>query len=108
MILTFGIVCITWVFFRAGTLPHALSYLACLFGLKQPPIASDAIAASMYTNYHLLIFLIAAFLVWHSPTSWAFSRRITWARAAFASSLLALSVVFMWTQSENPFIYFQF
>ena len=48
------------------------------------PLASDAVAASMYTNYHLLIFIIAGFLVWHSPTSWVFSRRITWARAAYA------------------------
>jgi alginate O-acetyltransferase complex protein AlgI len=106
--LTFGIVCITWVFFRARTLPQAISYIGCLFGLKAVPPASGAIAASMYTNYHLLVFVIALLLVWNSPTTWVFSRRITWARAAYAASLLALSVAFMWTQSDNPFIYFQF
>ena len=106
--LTFGIVCITWVFFRAGTLPQALAYLGCLFGLKAAPRVSDAVAASIYTDYHVFVFLIAALLVWRCPTTWVFSRRITWARAAFAASLLALSVAFMWTQSENPFIYFQF
>ncbi len=52
--------------------------------------------------------MFAAVLVWQSPTSWVFSRRITWARAAYTALLLALATAFMWTQSENPFIYFQF
>ena len=77
--LTFGIVCITWVFFRAQTLPRALTYLACLFGLGPAPAGSDAVAAIMYKDYHVLIFAVAAVLVWQSPTSWVFSRRITWA-----------------------------
>ncbi len=106
--LTFGIVCITWVFFRARTLPQALTYLACLLGLGSAPAGGDAVAAVMYTNYHAMIFALAAILVWQSPTSWVFSRRITWARAGYASALLLLSMAFMWTQSANPFIYFQF
>ncbi len=106
--MTFGVVCISWVFFRAQTLPQAVGYLSCLFGMGATSTASDAVAAAMYTYYHIMIFLLAAFLVWQSPTSWVFSRRVTWARAAYTAMLLALSTAFMWTQSENPFIYFQF
>jgi alginate O-acetyltransferase complex protein AlgI len=106
--ITFGVVCITWVFFRAETLPQAANYLASLFGLARTTVASDAVAASMYTNYHILIFLLAGTLVWRAPCSWVFSRRITWVRSAYAAVVFMVSVAFMWTQSENPFIYFQF
>ncbi len=106
--ITFGVVCLSWVFFRAETLPQAAGYLASLFGLARTTLASDAVAAAMYTPYHLVIMTTAGALVWASPGSWAFSRRITWARAGYAGVLLLLSAAFMWTQSENPFIYFQF
>jgi alginate O-acetyltransferase complex protein AlgI len=106
--ITFGVVCIAWAFFRAETLPQAADYVVSLFGLGRTTVAGDAIAAVMYTNDHLIVFAIAASLVWLSPGSWAFSRRITRARAGYAALLLMLSVAFMWTQSENPFIYFRF
>src|SRR5688572_15898666 len=35
--ITFFIVCIAWVFFRAETLPQAMSYLSSLFGLASIP-----------------------------------------------------------------------
>jgi alginate O-acetyltransferase complex protein AlgI len=108
IMMTFGIVCITWVFFRSETLPQAASYLACLFGMGRLSTSSEAIAAILYTNYHIIVIMIAALLVWQSPSSWVFSRRITWARAGYTAFLFMLSTAFMWTQSENPFIYFQF
>ena len=106
--ITFAIVCMTWVFFRAPTLPQALEFIASLFGTAAVSARSHAIAAGMYSSYHMLTFLLAAILVWGASSSWTFSRRITPARAGFAAGILALSVFFMWTQSDNPFIYFQF
>jgi alginate O-acetyltransferase complex protein AlgI len=82
--------------------------VASLLGFGATTPASDAVAAVMYTPYHGIVFLVAAALTWGAPGSWAFSRRLTWARAGYAAALLLVSVAFMWTQSENPFIYFQF
>jgi alginate O-acetyltransferase complex protein AlgI len=106
--LTFAVVCLAWVFFRADSLPRAATYVASLFGLAPTTVASDAVAAPTYTYYHILMMGVAAALVWSSPGSWDFSRRITGARAGYAAALLVLSVAFLWTQSENPFIYFRF
>jgi alginate O-acetyltransferase complex protein AlgI len=61
--LTFAVVCIAWVFFRAETLLQATTYLASLVGLARTTLASDVIAASMYTNYHILMMTAAAALV---------------------------------------------
>ena len=56
----------------------------------------------------ILASAVAAGLVWFAPNSWRFTERITPVRAAWVAALLAASVLFMWTQTENPFIYFQF
>lgn len=105
---TFAVVCVTWVFFRAETLAGALDYIRSMAGQTPVSPGHEAVAASLYTWYHGLVFVTAAGLVWLAPNSWRFSERITAARAAWVAALLAASVVFMWTQTENPFIYFQF
>jgi alginate O-acetyltransferase complex protein AlgI len=106
--LTFAVVCVSWVFFRARTLPQALAYLGAMCGIASAPPGSAALASGMYTPYHLAVFAAAALLVWGAPQSWAFTQRLTLARAAYCLGLFALSLLFLWTQTENPFLYFQF
>ena len=50
----------------------------------------------------------AALLVWGAPNTWTFTSRLSAPRAVGALGLLALSILMMWTQSANPFLYFQF
>lgn len=106
--ITFGIVCLAWVFFRAGSLPEAYSYLQCLAGLRNVSAGQTLALVPVYDSYHATVFLTAGLLVWAAPNSWAVSRVITPAVAALAGVLLVLAVMLMWTQTENPFIYFQF
>jgi alginate O-acetyltransferase complex protein AlgI len=106
--ITFAIVCITWVFFRAKTLPQAGWYLACLLGLKPVAAGQEMVSPSLYTPYHLATFLLAFFLVWQTSNSWSFTRVLSLGRVGWVAALLLLAVAFLWTQTENPFIYFQF
>jgi alginate O-acetyltransferase complex protein AlgI len=106
--LTFFVVCLAWVFFRAKTLGQALSTFRSLFGLSAAGAASDAPAGVMYTRFHVTMFVVAALLVWAAPNTWTFTTRLSAPRAVAAFGLLALSILMMWTQSANPFLYFQF
>lgn len=106
--ITFFIVCIGWVFFRADTLPQAMHYLGNLFGIGSAGLASDLAAAPMYTLMHVTIFLTCVLVVWRGPESWVFTRKISLQRAAVVMSLLAVAVIAMWWQPENPFLYFRF
>jgi alginate O-acetyltransferase complex protein AlgI len=105
---TFGIVCLSWVFFRAQTLSQATDYLASLFGLNSLTAAADAVAGAIYTPYYQFVFGMAAITVFFAPTTWSFTEQITAPRAIAALSLLGVSVLWMWTQTVNPFLYFQF
>ena len=108
VVVTFVIVCLSWVFFRAKTLPQALAYLASMFDVAHASPASDVVAGAMYTPYHGGMFVVAALTVWALPNTWAFTNRLSLGRAVGGMALLALSVLMMWTQTVNPFLYFQF
>lgn len=105
---TFVVVCISWVFFRADTLSRTWEYLRSLAGIGRLPQSVDAVAATIYTPYHLLMFAACAIIVWYAPQTWNFTAKLTPARAAICLSLLCVSIVFLWTQTVNPFLYFQF
>jgi alginate O-acetyltransferase complex protein AlgI len=102
------VVCISWVFFRAKTLPQALSYLASLVGLVHVTPASDVVSGALYTPYHSALFAVCAFAVWAMPNTWQLTQKLSAPRAAYAAATLALATLVMWTQTTNPFLYFQF
>jgi alginate O-acetyltransferase complex protein AlgI len=106
--ITFFVVCLSWVFFRAKTLGQSVVYLKSLFALATLGPAADAPTGAMYTRMHAALFALAAVLVWTAPNTWQLTSRLTTARAVGAFGLLALSIFVMWTQSANPFLYFQF
>jgi alginate O-acetyltransferase complex protein AlgI len=55
-----------------------------------------------------MIFVAAAVIVWGMPNTWEFTARLSTARTATALVMLAAALALMWTQTTNPFLYFQF
>ncbi len=106
--ITFLIVSLAWVFFRADTLTGAVDYLASLIALGPQSGSMDLLAGVMYSRFHLAALAVAAVLVWGAPPTWTFTEHLTPLRAGTCMVLLLVSVLLMWTQTENPFLYFQF
>jgi alginate O-acetyltransferase complex protein AlgI len=106
--ITFGVVCLSWVFFRAKTLHQATTYFQSLLGLVRPTAASDTVAGAIYTPYHGAMFVLAAVIVWGLPNTWTFTAKLSPARAVAGMACLGLALALMWTQTINPFLYFQF
>ncbi len=106
--ITFLVVCLSWVFFRAKTLGQAVVYFKSMLGLSAVTAASDVAAGALYTPYHGSMFVVSALVVWAAPNTWAFTNRLTVPRAVGGLALLVLALLVMWTQTTNPFLYFQF
>ncbi len=106
--LTFGLVLVTWVFFRAADMPSAARYLGFMTGLGEVDPGAALVSGLVYQPYYLLTFLVAAVVVWACPQTWDWSRTITLPKAAAAIALFILSAVMLTTQAFNPFIYFIF
>lgn len=106
--LTFLVVTVGWVFFRAADLPAAGRYLGSMLGLGEPGPAAALVTGLIADPYHLLMVAIAAGIAFGAPQSWDWSKRLDWGKGLIALSLLWLALVAMASQGYNPFIYFIF
>ena len=108
VVMTFVLVMIGWVFFRAEDLDSALLYLGSMFGLAQQPDTSLLLGGLLYTPYNLIAMAMAAGIVWFAPQSWDWSKDIRTGKLVTLFMLLVGAVVVLSAQSYNPFIYFNF
>jgi alginate O-acetyltransferase complex protein AlgI len=106
--LTFLIVTLAWVFFRARDLPAALAYLSSMFGLGRAQEGADLVAGLIYQPYYAISLLAAAVVVWFGRQSWDWTRTIRAPQIAVSLVLLWLSSGMLFAQAHNPFIYFIF
>ena len=107
--ITFVLMLLSWVLFRADDLTAAVNYFAAMFGVAAVSPASVLLGAELYTPLHVLVIALAAVLVFQSVQAheWA-QRPLTWARIALLLPLFALALTVMFSQAFNPFLYFQF
>jgi alginate O-acetyltransferase complex protein AlgI len=108
VMLTFLLVNLGWVFFRAADLPAAVAFCRSLVGLATPVPNEVLLGGVIYQPYYLATFAIAALVVWTAPQTWDWTRRITPFKAVVILALFLLSLVVLSTQAFNPFIYFIF
>jgi alginate O-acetyltransferase complex protein AlgI len=107
--LTFLIVNLAWVFFRADDLSMASRYFSSLFNLGAGSSANALLLrAVFYEPGHVIVMIVAAGIAFFGVQAWDLSRNVTPLRATLALTVLAWSVVAMSAQSYNPFLYFQF
>jgi len=106
---TFALMLFSWVLFRAENLTAAGHYLASMLGLQQTTSASTLLAADIYTPVSLLVLGVCALLTFQPVQAheWA-QKPQTWGRVAFLIPLFILSLIGMFSQAFNPFLYFQF
>ena len=105
---TFVIVMLGWVFFRAADLPRALGYLGDMFGARALPDGARLISGVLFQPYLLLALALAALVVWAGRQTWDWTQRLTLGKAVLCIALGWLALVVLATQEYNPFIYFIF
>lgn len=116
---TFLLVTLGWVFFRADTLPHALVYLGRMFPLAGAECAAAPVPLDQLLNCHSgFIFLVAAvcsfapaFRIFRAGPESFWKVRTNCSllvKFAFGLGFLFLSVCALAAERFNPFIYFRF
>lgn len=104
---TFLMVCVGWVFFRADSIADAFQYLAHMFELKN-------LGVSLFykTNANLMIFslsVLAVGILSMQELLWVIKKRDLPKISAFGALLLVLLIFFMGSfKNQMDFIYFQF
>ncbi len=106
--LTFFLVGISWVFFRAADLPAALAYLGAMFGLVPVAAPAPLLGGLLYQPYYLGTFILAGLITWKAPQTWDWTRTLSAGKIVILLALFLLSILVLATQAYNPFIYFIF
>jgi alginate O-acetyltransferase complex protein AlgI len=106
--ITFVLVLISWVPFRAETLSESLRYLGAMFGLDGQGAQSILLAGELYSPGPLMQTALCMLLVFRPIQALDWTGRLTWFRVVLLMALFVVSLAAMFTQAFNPFLYFQF
>ncbi len=109
-ILTMIFFALTTVFFRSEDLGHALRYLGAAFGAAEGGPVAALVAGRMYSPFFVTAFAACVLIIWFGRET---KDLVRWLETSVAASLACLalfvgSVVVMFAQAEDPFIYFRF
>lgn len=108
VVVTFGLLLITWVFFRAETLEVALGYLAAMFGLGEVSGAALLLESASINRLNAFCLVLAASITWLAPGTARFLEELPFWKVFLGLVFLFVSVRQMFYQGFNPFLYFQF
>lgn len=108
VLFTFVLVLFSWVLFRSDNIAEAFQYFQAMFGASNARDGSILLAAQIYTQGHFITMAICALLVFQPLQAFDLAKTISWPKAVILILLFCLSLMTMFVQSFNPFLYFQF
>ncbi|KPL21869.1 MAG: hypothetical protein AMJ75_09195 [Phycisphaerae bacterium SM1_79] len=106
--ITFFFITIGWVFFRAANITDAFRLLTVMFTASPPQGGSILLSAVLYTPTHLVTMALCVILIFQPVQAIDWVKTISWSKVIILIILFFLSVATMFTQTYNPFLYFQF
>ncbi|MGI8601417.1 MAG: MBOAT family O-acyltransferase [Verrucomicrobiales bacterium] len=106
--LTFAILLVTWVFFRAENMEVATRYVAAMFGRGGEAATQSLLLAEITTPYALFSLALCGGVAWLAPTTHRLLEKLSWWKVTLGLFLFILSLGEMSRQGFNPFLYFQF
>jgi len=108
VVLTNLIVLFAWVLFRAPTLTDALFYWQNMIGMHGASISAvllHPVVFQPYLVFSMVLAIVCTQMRWQAHD---FSAYLTWPRLVFGFAMFLISMLAMFTQAFNPFLYFQF
>jgi len=105
-------VIVGWVLFRAETLGDATTYLGKMFWYTSGDITLNSYLSFLHFDFRTVFFIIMATLfstpVYRYIDQMVLSPKVVGVRPLFYAALLIISIVYVGSESYNPFIYFRF
>jgi alginate O-acetyltransferase complex protein AlgI len=106
--LTFVLVLISWVLFRAETLTDALRYLGAMLGFAEGGVGAMLLPSLLYSRGTMMLMLLCAILAFERQQAHEWCSDVTWPKALVLLPILAAALMVMFSQAFSPFLYFQF
>ena len=108
ILLTQVIVLFGWVLFRADNIGEAWRMWKAMLGLMPVSAFDGVLSAEIFTPTTITFMVLASLLSFWRFRSFDWCDRISLKKAFIALGLFILATLALFTQSYNPFLYFQF
>ncbi|HPW93873.1 MAG TPA: MBOAT family O-acyltransferase, partial [Fibrobacteraceae bacterium] len=108
VLITQVIVLFGWVLFRANTIGEAISMWKSLLGLMPVSAADPLLTAQIFTPLNCFFMIIALFYAISPWRAFEWCQKLNVRRISVALFLFVFACLVLFTQSYNPFLYFQF
>jgi alginate O-acetyltransferase complex protein AlgI len=108
VIITNVIVLFGWVVFRAPDLKQGISYWGSMIGVVKPAVASALLTSQIFTPGQVFEMAVCGILVLQPVQAHEWVKKLTVPKMAICGGLFVLAICAMFTQTFNPFLYFQF
>jgi len=108
VLLTFLLLTVGWVIFRAPTLTHATRMLAVMFVPQAAEGGSVLLSAVLYARSNAILMALCAVLAFQPVQAFDWTRRLSWPGMLVTIVLFALALLTMFGQAFRSFLYFQF
>ncbi|RJP33290.1 MAG: MBOAT family protein [Candidatus Omnitrophota bacterium] len=106
--ITFVLVLFSWVLFRCVTLDNAVQFFQAMFGFSGAQGGATLLGAEIYTQGNFLMMILCAALAFQPLQAFDWVKQITWPKVMALIVLFCFSLMALFAQSFNPFLYFQF
>jgi hypothetical protein len=99
-----------WIVFRCATLADGASYLGAMFHGRGSASGQAIVHGLVFTPFHVGALAACALVTWGGTEARLLAERArtSWLLIAGMFALFVLSVVALYAQADNPFLYFQF
>jgi alginate O-acetyltransferase complex protein AlgI len=108
LLLTNIIVLFGWVMFRAPTIHSATTYWSSMLGFIRPTFSSMALSSEIFSPRHVVEMVLCAVFVFQPMQAHELVKTLNPGKLAFCGVMLIIAIMTMFTQTYNPFLYFQF
>jgi alginate O-acetyltransferase complex protein AlgI len=105
---TFIIVLFGWVLFRSPDFHQAVHYWTAMVGLGHASVSSAMLSTQIMTRHHIFEMLLCAIFVWQPVQAHHWIAKLTPLKLFICAVIFLVAVSLMFTQTYNPFLYFQF
>jgi alginate O-acetyltransferase complex protein AlgI len=102
------VVLFSWAMFRAPSLAQGWDYWLSMLGLAHPAAASPLLYGEIFTPRAIVLLLFCFVLVWQATQAHEWVKRLTVPKIIVCFVIFIFAVCAMFTQTYNPFLYFQF
>jgi alginate O-acetyltransferase complex protein AlgI len=104
-----AVVMFSWALFRAPSLEQGAGYWASMLGLTHPAATAPLLHAELFTPHNIMAMIICAFFVWQPVQAHDLIKRgLSVPKFVLCAAVFIIAVCMMFTQTYNPFLYFQF